>query len=234
MQPRNNNKHVGGFIMEKQLRLEANDALTNANAKQVTDQVTYDAATEFLKSIKGLAKKINEVFEPMVKKAHEAHKEVLTQKKKYTEPLIEAEKVLKSKVGAYVMEQRRLAQIEQKRLEDEARKRAEAERIKREEEALIMAENTTPELADEILEEALEEVEDIPVIATVKNIEQAKGVSTKAVFKWKIKDEAKINRQFMCVDEKKINQLVRTMKKDAQEMVGGIEVYVEEQVAVRL
>jgi hypothetical protein len=64
-------------------------------AKQlsVTDQTTFQQGGRYLLAIKELQTQADETFDPIIRKAHEAHKEAIGQKKRICDPLVEAASV---------------------------------------------------------------------------------------------------------------------------------------------
>jgi hypothetical protein len=105
----------------------------------VRDQVSLQKANLFFLDIKALRKKIADVFDPIISKAHAAHAEALAQKKEAEAPLILAEKYLNSQVTDYKREVDRLRAEEEERLRQKAIKEEAERRKKAEEEALKMA-----------------------------------------------------------------------------------------------
>ena len=91
-----------------------------ANLIIVKDQVSLTAANQVFLDIKGLRKKIEDTFSPIISAAHRTHQEAIAQRKKIEEPLIVAEKYLNGQVTAYHQE------IEKKRREEEEIARQEA------------------------------------------------------------------------------------------------------------
>jgi hypothetical protein len=85
-------------------------------------------AVDKIRIIKALRKEVEDTFNPIIEKAHSAHKEAVSQRKKFTDPLDEAERIIKRKIGDY-----------DQYLEDEARREAEklAEIARREKEKAI-------------------------------------------------------------------------------------------------
>src|SRR5262245_15698153 len=65
-------------------------------------------AGELLKTIKGLRAEIDATFDPIISKAHSAHKEALEQKRKVDAPLVQAETILKPRIAHYLDEQERI------------------------------------------------------------------------------------------------------------------------------
>jgi hypothetical protein len=71
-------------------------------------------------------------------------------------------------------------------------------------------------------------------IRTVDNpidIPKVKGISTSDVYKWRIVDEKQIPREYLIVNEKLINQMIKTT--NGSFVIPGIEVYKEKQVSVK-
>src|SRR5262245_50404743 len=59
-------------------------------------------ATEYLKVNKQFLDEIDLTFDPIVQKAHQAHKEAIAQKKQKAAPFLEVEFYLKKLVGQYL------------------------------------------------------------------------------------------------------------------------------------
>lgn len=193
-------------------------------AKQlvITDNPSYERAAAFLLDIKALQKEINATFDPITKKAHEAWKESLNQKKKVEEPLNQAEAIIKPQIAAYIDEQ------ERKRREEEARLQAEANR--RDEEARI-AEATALEKAgnDEAAAAVLSAPSFTPPVTAPKLVPKIQGISAKQIWKWRITNASAIPREYLCVDEVKIGKIVMALKGAAN--IPGIQVYAETNIA---
>lgn len=73
----------------------------NALNFRVTDKDSYEDAGLLLVRIKGLRKEVADTFDPIVKKAHNTHKEALAQKKRHDDPLNKAEKHYKNEIGTF-------------------------------------------------------------------------------------------------------------------------------------
>ena len=109
-----------------------------ANALVVTTDAENAAAAEQLKAAHALLKEAKETFEPMKRKALDAHREIVAQEKKIIDPLNDACSIIKSKMSAYVLEQQRLERIAQQERERVAREKAEQERREHEERVKAM------------------------------------------------------------------------------------------------
>ena len=195
-----------------------------AAALEVKSQANLNEAGRLLTDVvKPLRQEIADTFDPIIHHVHKAHKEALSKKKKYDQPLADAERVLKNKMGEY----HRLA--EDKRRKEEERLRKEAEKKaeeKREREVKKLEKQGKIEEAVELLDEPVAPVPP-PVLPEVK---MPKGVSKpRTVWKFRVKDETKVPRKFLKPDEVKIGKLVRALGKEAD--IPGVEIYPETSVA---
>ena len=134
-----------------------------ANMIVVKDQGTLIKANDFFLTIKALRKKIADTFDPIISKAHAAHKEALNQKAIVEAPLIVAEKYLNGQVTGYKMEQDRIRAEEEEKNRQEAI-RIEAERRQKEEDerlakAAELEASGAKEEAEALVNEAIEEKE---------------------------------------------------------------------------
>ena len=214
-----------------------------ASTFEVTSQEELDSAGELLVDIKKIRKQIDETFDPHIKAAHAAHKNLVATKAKFNAPLEAAEGVLKARTGKYLQEQEAARQAEQRRLEAEARQQeqarrdAEAAAIRAQAEAQAK-EAATKADAKAILAEAKQETAAIaaaPMIVTAPVAPPApvapKGVTKSTVWKFRIVDEKAIPHEYLLIDEAKIGKIVRAMRGETR--IAGVEVYPETQVGVR-
>jgi hypothetical protein len=117
---------------------------------EITDAVTYARAGEALKTIKDLRAQIEDTFGPVVRKAFEAHREAVAQRKKVEAPLIEAENILKPRINRYLEEEERKRRAEEARLQAAAQKQLEDEQLA---EAEYYEQAGDTEAAEEVLAE---------------------------------------------------------------------------------
>ena len=129
-----------------------------AKALTVASNEDYTQGETLLSSCKQLETEIHAAFDPIVEKAHLAHKEAVAQRAKYLNPIEEGRKILKQKMIAFQQEQERIRREEQARLEAEAQKRAE-------DEALALASQAEAEGNTEMAEAIISEpVQAAPVV----------------------------------------------------------------------
>ncbi len=111
------------------------DIVPRAQAALVRNNDEYMAASGMLIAITGLRDEIAATFNPHIKAAHDLHKALLTQRKKFDEPLDLAETLLKQRVGKFLQEEERKRRDEERRLQEQERLRAEAEEKERKRQA---------------------------------------------------------------------------------------------------
>jgi len=95
-----------------------------ARALTITDEATLRSVNEFLVADKQMQKLVHAAFDPTVDATKEAHNMALAQRARYLNPLIEAEKIAKPKIGAWLTERRGAAPEAARR--DRRRERGEA------------------------------------------------------------------------------------------------------------
>jgi hypothetical protein len=117
------------------LQMQALALPEKAKSVQIVDQISYEKATEIIKSISAMKKSIEEHYAPMKKKAFETHKTIVAEENKYLKPLAEADLIIRSAANKYLAEQEALRQAEIKRQQAEQRKLEEDERLARAAEA---------------------------------------------------------------------------------------------------
>ena len=208
----------------------SSEALTypaKAQEIKVYDQVSLDTANAFLRGVKGLLSKIAETFDPIIKQAHEAHKQAIDKRKEHEEPLLQAERIIKAEMGRYLTEQARLRQEAEKKAWREA---AEAERKRLAAmQAAIDAENAgKAEEAEKHFEEAVAIEAPKPVIPEPV---KAQGTFLRKETKWRVVDLNAVPRDFLMLDRAKIEQVFRIQREKMA--IPGIEVYFDETVVSR-
>lgn len=206
---------------EEEVKQEALTMPDRAKSIAIITAEDYTAAGEFLLGIKAVRKRIDETFDPIIDKAHQAHKEALAQKKKVEAPLIEAEGIIKPKIAEYNSEQERIRKEEERRLAEVARKEEEERRL---------AEAEAAEKAGDIAEAQaiLDEPVYVPPVVVQKTTPKVSGIAMTTVWRFRITNEKKIPREYLSVDTVKIGGVVRALKDKCS--IPGIQVYPEQSV----
>lgn len=187
-----------------------------ARAIEIKSNDDFVHAGEILLVIKDLRKQIDETFDPIIKKQHEAHKEAVAQKKKVDAPLVEAENIIKPRIAAWSAEQERIRREEEARLREEARKQEEERRLQ---EAILAEQSGQKDEAEAIIETPVQ----VAPVVVPKSVPKVAGVNMVKQWKFRIVNPALIPREYLTPDEIKIGGVVRALKDQAH--IPGVEVY---------
>ena len=186
----------GEIINQEQLQREVMTWPERAKALAIRDAAGAQEAAAMLTCIKGLRKRIDETFDPVIKRAHEAHKAAVAAKKSVEAPLTEAESIIKRGLSAWQAEEDRRRREEEARLAAIARREEEERRLA---EALHAEAMGEPDLAEAIISE--------PVVAPVVRVAptpKINGVSFSQVWSAEVIDMAALVR-FVAINPAMIN-----------------------------
>jgi len=178
-------------------------------------------ATKLLQDNKSLQKQVHDAFDPICDKAHKAWKEAVAQRDKFLTPLTAAEKNIKTKISAFIMERQRIEQEAQRKLDEARKKEEEKQRAALEAKAQKAEKKGDAEKAEE-LRQKKEEVF-IPAAMVESTVEKVKGQSARMAYDFRIVNINAIPRKFLVPDEKKIRQMITTFGKDAD--IPGVEIF---------
>ena len=92
---------------ERSLGDEVSMVEQNANSVLVVDDASYEQAAQITKTLKQIQKKVKDYWEPLRVSAKKTYDDILGKKKKMLDPLEQAEKILKGKMGGYVAQKER-------------------------------------------------------------------------------------------------------------------------------
>jgi len=108
-------------------REQVDSALAEAQAFTITDHTGLEDATEKVRGVKLLIRTIDDTYDPRIEEAHKLHKNLIADKKRFTAPLYEAEKIYKDKMAARIRLDESEARKEAERQAEDARKKHEKE-----------------------------------------------------------------------------------------------------------
>jgi hypothetical protein len=189
----------------------------HAQELEVVDDVGYSLAASLGLRVSNRIKLIQNEFEPSRTAAHKAHKAITELERKLLDPLKVVKAEMSKKAGAYNAAKLRAArEVEEKRLA-EARKLAEQAAL----EQAVELEDLGDEEGAEMVIENVQTPPPMPVEAAPK----VAGIKHKERWKHRVVDAAKIPRDFLIVDEKKLRQYALAMKDAAK--VEGVEFFKE-------
>lgn len=194
-----------------------------AEAFQVTDADSYEHGAEVLRSIKSMYNTVETKRKAITSPLDQAKRQVMDLFRPFTDSLSSAERTLKKRLIGWKNEQERIAREEQRKAEEAARK----ERERLEKQAAKAEEAGRTERAEVLRDRAEFTVPVAPAPATPK----VSGLSDRKVWRFEIVDAAKIPREYLIPDEKRIGGVVRALKQDAN--IPGVRVYEESTLAAR-
>jgi gas vesicle protein len=201
---------------ELTLTLQVEEMKAMMDKATIKDQKEYEAACEWLKEVKKKTKEVEAFYKPDKKKFYSLYKEIMDKTSKLTKILKVCETGVKNKIKEYH--------------DEEARKQAEAQKKIEEERAKVEAarKEADPQKEGELaFTDPLSNLSAAPVVPA-KAVQNNAGVVISKVWKWKVTDESQIPREYLILDEKKINGIVKGMKGDTN--IPGIEAYEDSQV----
>jgi hypothetical protein len=129
LRERQSERTIIDITPREQAAQEALVVVGRADALVITDKPSYENAREFLLTIKDRQKKLDETFDPIIKKAHQTHSEAVAQKRRFSDPLKLAETALKNRISAFLISEETKRKAEENRLRLIAEKEAEERRL---------------------------------------------------------------------------------------------------------
>ena len=168
-------------IETREIEQASTTTLTEARSFKITTAPEFAGAGDKLRAIMALKKKIADTFDPHIKRAFEAHKSLVAEKKAHETPLIEAEGYIKRAMLGYQQEQERVRRELEAKVQEAARK----EREKLEAQAAKAAEKGKTEKAEALQAAAASVV--TPIIAPT--VQKLQGISTRITYKATVIDK---------------------------------------------
>jgi hypothetical protein len=169
-----------------------------------------------VRQLKGLRKQIVTLFAQSKTLANQAHKAIVAACNTLDAAPKRAEAVLNKKLDDYEQAEERKRKADEDRLRELARKEAEDRQLK---EAVAAEAAGDTEAAAEIIAEPIA----APVVMVAPTLPKLAGVSTREHWKHRVVDDAKIPRDYMMPDDKKIGAYARSMQSKA--VMNGVEFY---------
>ena len=196
---------------KEKIEKESTELVVKSQNLVITNQGQYEDAASFLQILKGMQKKVENSFNSIIEKAHQAHKEAIAKRDEHLDPLKKAEKTVKNLMVNYTEEQERKAREEQLRLQKIAD--AEAARQKKIlEEKIARAEASGKTEKAEELQAQKETITPIVAPVIAPQIETPKGVSYREQWSAEIIDEKLIPREYLIVNLQALNKIAAATK----------------------
>ena len=185
------------------------------NTLTVADQKEYDSAGVFCKDIKTARKKIEEKRKFFVDPYNQTVKRINEIFKDKTKSLDEIEKLVKGKMIAWY-------QIEQKRIEAERAEIDEQNRKKLEKQAAKIEAEPEKIIAPVALKAG-------PAVIEQTSKTENATMTVKKNWKWDLIDMAQVPAEYLILDEKKLNRIVKAGIRE----IKGIRIYSEDGLSIR-
>lgn len=201
-------------------------------ALAIKDDEGYRNAADFLMTIKGFRKKVEDTFGPVVKKAYDAWKATVDLRKKADAPLDEAERIIKPAMAVYLTEKERAHRQEEERLRAEQKKKDDEARMAL---AAEVHKSGEIEVANAILEQA-----PAPIVLPRTEAPKVQGISAKDVWKCEVFDinalikavaDGIVPKAVLQVNESELNRLAKALK--AEMRYPGTRVWCEKDISSR-
>lgn len=217
----------------KQIELKVEDALSHANGLTIKDAETFKAGAAFLLGLKSILKEVAETFDPVVAAAFKAHKAAKAAKDKHSDPLIQAERIVKSKLSVFQVEEATRQREAQRKAQEAARKLEEERALQ---DAIDLESSGQKAEAEALLAQPV----DVPVVH-VESGAKAQGVSTRKAYGAVCHDLLALVKHVAAHPEyinllqengPALNSMARSLK-DAMK-IPGVEVVVENIVSAKV
>ena len=226
------------LVVDNGTKQEALDWPAKARLWKVEDDRTVVGASEYLKAIKGLQKKIGDTFDPHIQRAHEAHKALLKEKQNLVAPLNEAETILKQSLSAYEQKQEAERQARERELQAKALREEEDRRlavaVAMTAEAQVTGDGALAAQAEAVLDEPFPTI----AVSVAKQMPKVSGVVYKDAWKAGSVDvkvlakavaDGKLPATYLTPNMAAINARIRSSK--GTEPIPGVKIVKERVVA---
>jgi hypothetical protein len=202
------------------IRAEVGTLPETARSMPITDDASFRAAGAILVRIKALRALVERLFTPHIKRAFEAHRALLEDRRRLDTPLAEAETILKQRVATFTLEE------EERRAREARRHAAESQEART---ARVWAEVEALEASGyhgEASDLVQEFVSAPPVMMDVTPAPlKAPGISYREVWRYEVLDPTQVPREYLTIDHTKLGGVVRALKSAAT--IPGVRIWVE-------
>lgn len=190
-------------------------------AARIIDRPSLEAALNYGKEIdRRLKWWLDEFMGPLVKSVYDSYVAARARRDEIAKPLQEVKSLIANKAGAYQAEEERKRKAEEASIQKALNEQAKEAQL---DAAVALEMNGDKEGAEAVLNSP---PPTIPVVMPQQP--KIEGISTRSLWKFRIDDEAKIPREYLVPDEKKIGQIARALKDKTS--IPGVIVW-EEKIA---
>lgn len=215
---------MGNLVLFDPVKAQLQEFVSK-NMVKVEDQRSMQTALTVCKDAKILAKRVEEIRTALVKPHNDQVKAINTYAKSLLKPLDDFETLIKDQLKLFEAKLEKIRQAEAEKAEKE-RQQAETKARKEAEIASLFDEKEGAQ-AEIMLEAKVVEAEATKK-AQLAQIAQNKVTGARRVWTFEVTDEAKVPREFLSVDEKKIRQAVREGARE----IPGVRIFQETSIAI--
>jgi hypothetical protein len=218
------------------VRARSTDVVALARAFDLRTEGDYLASGEFLTTVvRPALDQIDEKHDRNVAAWNAGHKAALADKRRDAAPFLDAEAVVKAARERWRARQRELEREERLRLEREQQRaaeagaRAEARRLL--EAGTVTAEREADQLMRDLGDGAIVPANPLPA-SVPRALPRTEGTTVRQLKRYRVVDALAIKRDFLVPDEVAIQRVVTALGERAEQVVGGIEVYLKDSEGV--
>lgn len=207
---------------------DSNQLLASAQGLVITNDAQLKQANDWLRDAVTLKKKAADHMAKSKEMAYKLHAQLCADEKELQRVPLMIDAVLRPKILGYQKERR----IKAERIAEEARKAAwRAEEDERLAKAAQLEAAGHPEIAEAVIDAPMPAPR--PVSHYAPPPVKLEGTATKRTLDFRIINPDAVGRDYCDPSEKRIRELVRALGMKAVQLVGGIEVFEVESLAVK-
>lgn len=197
--------------------------LAQAQDLTVDTKEDYEASGMLLNTLATRQQRIIDFFEEPAKQANAVHKFITGLRATLVLPLQQAEQLLKNRRRDWRNEEERKRVLKEEEERKKAKEEADARAI---EEAKQLAEIGETAAAEIVIERAA--TAPAPPVIIPSTVPKQAGHNIRKVWKFRVKNPSEHKREFLILDDSKVQTIVSKLGRDAETLVGGIEVFQDE------
>lgn len=196
------------------------DRLKAIPVSEILTAEQFVSGVELLRELKGKETFVHSLWDEDIKTANDLHKSLTGKRKKFLDAIASVSAKVDLALDAYRKRDKEKQEAEQRRIAEEQRVKQQAALV---EEAADLERAGDEEGAESVLAEAMNTP--APVVVLPSSVPHVNGSYSRTNWKFRITDQAKIQRDYLIPDESLIGSIVRKKGKLAEQIIAGIEVW---------
>ncbi len=204
------------------------ELLLSAQGLVIANDAQLKQANEWLRDAATLKKKAIEHYAKSKEMAHKLHQQICADEKELQRTPILIDAVLRPKVLTYQRQEREKANAIAEKARQEAHRLEEEARLAK---AVALEAVGLPEVAEAVLEAPMPPPRSVAYYAPPPV--KLEGTATTTALKFRVTDPDAVGRAWCSVDDAKIRAQIKMSGLKAAGIIGGVEVFAEESLAVK-